>query len=115
MKKETLPIIILVLILLTQVYLCYLGTALLKQSKSKEVPEESVPLEAFRQFLSERWKENIEFSGWSINGDECKVVYKKYYRNGEEYGDSVYFRRIQTYSGPKWFYSSDYIPVPGAD
>lgn len=116
MKKENLPVIILVLILLLQVYLCYLGTALLRQSKRKEVPEESVPLEAFRQFLTEREKKDVEFLGWSIGSDECSVMIKKHFWDtGDEYGDSEHFYRMKTYSGYQWFYNrlGDYIPVPG--
>ncbi|HHZ15957.1 MAG TPA: hypothetical protein GX398_07610 [Candidatus Cloacimonetes bacterium] len=118
MKNETLPIIILVLILLSQIYLCYLGSALLKQNKKVEVPEESVPIEAFERFITEQpsmWIAKTELVGWSINGDECNVVIKKYYHNGDESSENVYFRRIRTYSGPKWFYTGDYSLVPGAD
>lgn len=117
MKNETLPIIILVLILISQVYLCYLGATLLEQNKKVEVPEESVPIEAFRQFLSEKKGRTIELYGWSIEGHKCVVLYNDHGVWGNEYIGSEQFVRMQTESGSQWFFSDmgDYSLVPGAN
>jgi hypothetical protein len=108
--------VILVLILLSQLYLGFIGTALLKQDRLENVDTGAVPLKLFNNFLTERKNTDIVFIGWRIEGDECVVLVRKQYSNtGREYGDSEHFVRMQTGSGYGWFYNNmgEYIPVTG--